>query len=551
MVDALHGRPQGAPVKSPVFPPPLAQLSFLLTAVGLALLPLGCSSTPGPGPHPGPGGPDGPSDPGQCRVEGEREKPLTVEWPSAERGALETAARTGTVVVRYDGCEIELLTRCKTPGLYRFRGFSPKQDQLSIKTVDDLHAKLPIAGARFEARVGQGSELGVDMMLVGRYDLERSEVGKGELVGQCDGATHVVGGMTIGAYELYSAASAEAGGGMQVADVGLGGGSKASKETLTQDGKVAACATATPQSNAPPEDCAAIIRIEVIPLTSGVTDAVAKDMVQVPAGDFPMGCPRALSKPDPSPTEQSLYCMDHEQPNHTIYLDACRIDRTEVTVAQYGKCVEAGRCNTEGLTEMAPDDDEPDYAKKERLADSAKYCNWGKSDRSNHPINCVTSLQAKAYCEWRGKRLPTEAEWEKAARGTDDRFFPWGNQPATCDRAVMSESCTPEKCETDRAQYGCGRQSTWPVGSKPAGASPYGALDMAGNVFEWVSDPLDEQYYAMSPRKNPTGGKDQLRVYRGGAFTGNRHDQKAFLRDGTSPDFGDFVVGFRCVLPSR
>ena len=179
-----------------------------------------------------------------------------------------------------------------------------------------------------------------------------------------------------------------------------------------------------------------------------------------------------------------------------MYLDGFWIDKYEVTVDGYKKCVDGGGCSAPSTTST--------YC-------SGKYAkgnNWGKAGRGDHPVNCVDWDQAGAYCKWKGKRLATEAEWEKAARGTDGRKYPWGNEKASCDRAVMGDG-----------GKGCGRDSTWPVGSKPGGVSPYGAHDMAGNVFEWTSDWYGKSYYGNAPARNPRGpSSGSYRVGRGGSW---------------------------------
>ena len=224
------------------------------------------------------------------------------------------------------------------------------------------------------------------------------------------------------------------------------------------------------------------------------------DMVLVPAGEFVIG---------------SNSGADDEQPEHRVYLDAFYIDKYEVTVDQYDKCVQSGKCTK---------------------PDEGGDCNWGKSDRGNHPINCVDWDQARTYCEWVGKRLPTEAEWEKAARGTDWRKYPWGDQDASCNYAVM-----------DDGGNGCGKNSTWPVGSKPNGASPYGAMDMAGNVGEWVADRYGENYYKSNSNKNPKGPADgNYRVYRGGSWNLNAVNQRSSSRGRYNPVGKNYNCGFRC-----
>jgi len=222
-----------------------------------------------------------------------------------------------------------------------------------------------------------------------------------------------------------------------------------------------------------------------------------------------MGCNEAVD----------TWCLDDETPYHEVMLSGYYMDKTEVTVDQYEGCMTAGSC-TAPLTD-------------------GDYCNWGASGRGSHPVNCVTWAQADEYCAWAGKRLPTEAEWEKAARGTDGRMYPWGNEDATCEYAVTD----------DLDGYGCGTDSTWDVCSKsPAGDSPYGLCDMAGNVREWVSDWYDEDYYSSSPSSNPTGpdgGTD--RVIRGGGFAIYGYwARRASSRDFAYPSLDSADLGFRC-----
>ena len=234
-------------------------------------------------------------------------------------------------------------------------------------------------------------------------------------------------------------------------------------------------------------------------------------MVSVPAGEFWMGC---------APRDSS--CFGDEKPGRTVYLDAFRIDRTEVTVAQYAACVQDGVCSA---------------------ANSDLWtCNWGKAERDDHPINCVDWKQARTYCRWAGKRLPTGAQWEKAARGTDGRLYPWGDAKASCRMAVM-----------DDGGNGCGSGGTMPVGSRPAGASPYGALDMSGNVYEWVADRYAEDAYRSAGDRNPTGPTSggSGRAIRGGCWS---YDDARYLRSSyrnrLRPEYRNGVLGFRCVRPS-
>jgi len=248
----------------------------------------------------------------------------------------------------------------------------------------------------------------------------------------------------------------------------------------------------------------------VVPVVSAirVREADGMVMVYVPAGEFLMGSPAGEGN-------------DDEHPQHQVYLDGYWIDRTEVTNAQYGKCVEAGACR------------------------AASCADNGDFNRAEQPVICVDWNQAAAYCQWAGGRLPTEAEWEKAASGTDGRTYPWGNQEATCQYAVMN----------DGSGTGCGQGKTWPVGNKPAGASPYGALDMAGNVWEWGADWYGADYYSRSPARNPVGpDSGQYRVLRGGSWggswNGDQDSVRAAYRGRYDPSNARDYIGCRCSVSS-
>ncbi len=168
------------------------------------------------------------------------------------------------------------------------------------------------------------------------------------------------------------------------------------------------------------------------------------------------------------------------------------IDRTEVTVDAYARCVGTGACS------------EPDA--------QALACNWNRG-RGDHPVNCVDWNQARSYCEFVGGRLPTEAEWEYAARGSDGRAYPWGETPPDDTRARWSGSCGVQGCSG----------GTGAVGLHPSGRSPFGLHDMAGNVFEWVADGYGP--YPGGARTNPTGAEHaSLRVLRGGGYFGTSAD---------------------------
>ena len=231
-------------------------------------------------------------------------------------------------------------------------------------------------------------------------------------------------------------------------------------------------------------------------------------MVKVPGGIYTMGADDGA---------------DDEKPARQMHVDTFWIDAHEVTVDAYAACVKAGAC-TEPTTEP-----------------SQEGYNWGRADRASHPVNGVSWLQAASYCAWVGKRLPMEAEWEKAARGAEARPYPWGAEKPSCERAVMDDPRS--------GVAGCGRSSTWPVGSKPAGASPYGVHDMAGNVWEWANDWYDPAYYARPPHKSRIEGpKDGAeRVIRGGSYALYAGYMRAVGRGHADPSKAGPAIGFRCV----
>ncbi len=213
-----------------------------------------------------------------------------------------------------------------------------------------------------------------------------------------------------------------------------------------------------------------------------------------------------------------------EEPVHRVTLSAFDTARTETTVAQFRACVEARGC-------------EVPRHRQEHRGWKAR-CNWGGRDREQHPMNCVDFGRAKAFCEWVGGRLPTEAEWEYAASNAGGQSrYPWGDEPATCASAVMDEG----------RGNGCGKDRTWPVCGKAAGSSARGLCDMAGNVWEWVWDWYDKAYYARSPLRDPRGpDRGSRNVLRGGSFVDRAASLRVTARNRYRPADATVGVGFRC-----
>jgi formylglycine-generating enzyme required for sulfatase activity len=231
-------------------------------------------------------------------------------------------------------------------------------------------------------------------------------------------------------------------------------------------------------------------------LSGGVCVADSSTMIAIPAGSFMMGCNVAADAD----------CSADEYPYHLVTLSAYQIDRYEVTQADYQVCVAAGSC-------MVP------------------QANFDPTGTPTVPVRDVPWTQAAAYCSFVGKRLPTEAEWERAARGTDGRRYPWGAATPTCTLAIY---------------LGCSAVPL-PVGSRPAGASAVGELDVGGNVFEWVSDFYSSSYYAVSPANNPTGpASGTSKVVRGGSYANSAAFLRVSNRVAADPALPYDGIGLRC-----
>ncbi|NMB54310.1 MAG: formylglycine-generating enzyme family protein [Leptolinea sp.] len=278
-----------------------------------------------------------------------------------------------------------------------------------------------------------------------------------------------------------------------------------------------------------------------------VRDADQMTMMYVPEGEFLMGLTDEnidfilksdLCKNDPCKKSK----LNEEKPQHKVYLDAFWIDQTEVTNAMFAKCVAAKACKAPG---KFVDPDHPQW--------------YGNKKFNNYPVVLLTWQQASDYCKWAGGSLPTEAQWEKAARGTDGRLFPWGNdmnplKANTCDKHCINGASTDHSIDD-------GYPETSPVGSFPQGISPYGVLDMAGNVYEYILDWKLDTYYSESPYENPTGPQTPVppnsslpypcHVLRGGAWD-EAFGAPQLVTSRNCGGTGTFhCLGFRCVVNKK
>lgn len=246
------------------------------------------------------------------------------------------------------------------------------------------------------------------------------------------------------------------------------------------------------------------------------TIAAREEMVLVPAGTFLMGSDRRV--------DRNAYPF--ETPQRRVYLDAFEIDKYEVTALQYLKFVLA--------TGRSP------------LVDWRYDGGNFQASMAHHPVMHVSWYDADAYCRWAGKRLPTEAEWEKAARGEDGRINPWGNQTAGLSRANFGRSGLSGPVR-DRPE----RLLLYPpiiaVDRYENAVSPYGVHQMIGNVAEWVADWYDKDYYKIAPDRNPKGPeRGTQKAFRGGGWIDSTTTMRAAMRNGADPNTKMNWLGFRC-----
>ncbi|MEI7989762.1 MAG: SUMF1/EgtB/PvdO family nonheme iron enzyme, partial [Chloroflexota bacterium] len=251
------------------------------------------------------------------------------------------------------------------------------------------------------------------------------------------------------------------------------------------------------------------------------------EMIYIPAGEFLMGS---------ADSDSDAYSA--EKPQHKVYLDGYWMDKTEVTNAMFAKYVEATGYKTDSEKTGSGTTCNHDGCGITNGADWQHPGGPGSNidSKANHPVVQMNWNDAKGYCEWGGGRLPTEAEWEKGARGEDGRKYPWGN--GSPDKSMLN--------------FDMNLVDTAAVGSYPSGASPYGLLDMSGNVAEWVNDWYGDNYYQSSPQKNPTGPDSgtvgvlgTFRVLRGGSWNDDFRLVRAAFR--VDPNFRGVINGFRCV----
>lgn len=421
-----------------------------------------------------------------------------MAWPLIARTDLSYLRSEGIVVVRYEakGCEVklELIPDCIGLVEYGYAAYSRRETKL-ISSRQELFAELPLGATRLKGPVDEESSLRVDAMVVGTLTLPTTRGAyRGNLEGSgCQRATHVISRMELGGFGMASGsrASLQANDSVFLAEAPTG--VDESMVLLGHEGDPEACAIARKTGQEQPL-CDVPLRVWLLPLQKAAS---------VPARQAPSGLAssRQVSKQAPKLVGTSLLGEMKPLPGGGFLygekkearsVGTFELDVTEVTVAAYQACVDAGVCT---------------------VPKSGERCNWGRRGRGAHPINCVDWEQANAFCGWAGKRLPTEEEWEYAARGNAGRTYPWGETAPSRTKLCL-----------DRGDGTC------PVCSRPSGSTPSGLCDMAGNVWEWTN-----------------ASEEQGRVMRGGSlFSYMAAEVRSSSRKWGDPKGRVYFLGFRC-----
>lgn len=300
----------------------------------------------------------------------------------------------------------------------------------------------------------------------------------------------------------------------------LNDGKKASTPVVESKSTETLSSTAIPVKTDLPATAPSMTPIPVLGIKpTRISEKDGMEMVYIPEGEFQMGC-------DPAHNGGDL-CVSDELPLHTVYLGAYYMDKHEVNNAQYAQCVAAGNCSAPSTT-------------------SSETRSWyyGNPTYANYPVINVSWNDATNYCTWAGKRLSSEAEWEKAARGSTPRAYPWGDGSPNCSLAnhYYYNGSTYSFCVGDTSE----------IGSYPAGASPYGVMDMAGNVFEWTNDWYSITYYSVSAINNPSGpATGNGKVIHGGSWNAYDYSLRSSSRMDSDSRDGRYYfegIGFRCAV---
>jgi formylglycine-generating enzyme required for sulfatase activity len=416
---------------------------------------------------------------GSCGPALDRPHIVLAELSAEDRAAIEAQARLGTVALRLDGCALRTVPECVPTGAYAYQ---PQPI---------AYQEVPVTR--------HGAQLAMSATTIGAW--VAPAVDKTTMSGDCSRATHYAQALAVGAFELRA------------------GGALAE-----DDGARAAC-TSGPRPGAPPEGCGALVAAQIRPLPERPAPTPAPSAAasaSCPPGthwdelgrcsqNVPIS-PRTIGATIKIPAG-TFFMGAHEKNPRSVTVAAFELDLTEVTVAAYKACVDAGICTLPGVGNL---------------------CNYPA--RLNHPINCVDWEQSKTYCKAVQKRLPREAEWEYAGRGTDGRAYPWGNDPP------KTQLCWGRSGIGVRT--GGPTEGTCAVGEVLGDRSPFGIIDMAGNVSEWmVEEGCPESIPGCSPTRQGGAGAQT----RGWNWQHRLESQvPLWMRHGEFANTRQASLGFRC-----
>ncbi|PRP96768.1 Serine/threonine-protein kinase pkn1 [Enhygromyxa salina] len=393
---------------------------------------------------------------------------------------------------------MEVLRGCEVGGHYRWTEVSAKHDELEIRNARDLWAKIPLAAAKLVSVVEQHGALHLDMQLVGQYAGVSVAPARDLLQGRrCEEATHVVGSLMVGAFELSSTTGGSFKAGAEVHGAGAGVGASRHEGYYSSDGNPDSCRSQQSYSSyAPPEDCQSLLQIELLEIPVSVPAAQGRcpsDMVLI---EFAAG---------------SNFCLDQH----------------EVTVREYADCAASHTCSEAPATVHWPGIVDEEHDRFDDL------CNQDRGTRRKHPVNCLTWDQAASYCRAQNKRLPTSAEWRWAASGgQQNRTFPWGEDaPSAKHVNACGKECT-KAFEDLEPLYGRsdGFVGTAPVDSYRDGTGRWGLVDMGGNVREWSAD----------------RGYSGVLIFGGSALTNTVEELRSQSASEVSAGTRHFDLGMRC-----
>jgi hypothetical protein len=437
----------------------------------------------------------------RCATTADNLSPLLVEWPSTQRSALEAQLKRSDslIAVRYTGCEMEILRDCRIEGSYRWTKVAPKHDELEIRNATDVWLKIPLAAAKLISAVERYGALHLDMQLVGQYAGPSAPPSPAQLQGdECRAATHVVGSLMVGAFEITSNAGGGFAAGAEFQGAGAGASASRHEGYYSSDGTPETCRMGSvydPYGQS--EHCESLLQIELLP----IAPAIPKHALR---------CPNGMSFID---VGDEGFCLDTH----------------EVTVHDYAECAEDHTCSEAPSSVDWPGIGDEEHERYDDL------CNQDRSNRRNHPVNCVTWDQAASYCSAQGKRLPEVHEWHLAAQGGDqNRTYPWGeDKPSHQHVNACGKECETEFADRETAYAKSdGFVGTAPIGSYPVGTARWDLVDMAGNVWEWTGSP---------------GWEDTVIV--GGSALSDQPEQLLSLTvDSEARSSRRFDVGFRCAM---